>query len=77
MLTVKDHPAGTAANGLRDLADRIDEAGEGQPVVCVIGSGPAAKIYVLGGDLAPLLIATSALLSGIVDGLPMANTRAN
>jgi len=59
------------AQALRDLADRLEAGGPGESVVCVIGRGTGATLYVLGGGIAESLTATAELLSGIVEALPM------
>jgi predicted butyrate kinase (DUF1464 family) len=57
------------ATALRDLADHIDAIGEGRTVVCVIGVGHAATLYVVGGNLPDLLAGTAEYLGGIVGSL--------
>jgi hypothetical protein len=65
------------SNALRDLADRIDALGEGMPMVCIIGTGPGAVVYALGGPLPTMLANAADLLAGVVESLPAANQRPN
>jgi hypothetical protein len=75
MIDVDDASQLSVSTALRDLADRVDEAGADETVVCVIGSGTTAKIYALSGDLPTILANTATLLEGVVAGLPAANSK--
>jgi hypothetical protein len=77
MKITHDVARATAATALRDLADEIDAGGSAETVVCVVGKGAGAAVYVMGGSVEIALTETAALLEGIVDSLPMANASAH